>query len=922
MRLLFSLCLTATLAAQTAPSRVTLPGHVNWRANAANDRGRATASLQLNHVLITLKPSAAQQADLDTFLAQQQDPTSPNFHKWLTPEEYGARFGAPQADIDAITAWLSASNLTIDSVARGRNTIAFSGNVRQVERAFATEIHNYSVNGETHFANATDPSVPAAVAGRILTVHGLNDFRMKARAKSRPLPRYTAQTVSGIHYLAPDDIAAQYDIKPLHDLGITGVGQKIVVVGQTNINLADVQQFRSYFNLPANDPQLVLVPGSPNPGILNSDLPEADLDIEFAGAAAPSAKVIFVYSIDVVASAQYAIDQNLAPILTMSYGDCESQTALPGPVNLLNKAEDPQTLRQYAQQANAQGITWMAASGDSGGADCFRDGLSRNQGAVAAVDIPGSIPEVTSVGGTELNDVAGTYFAASNDPNHASLYSYVPETTWNDSLIDGTPSASGGGVSIIFAKPSWQTGPGVPNDGFRDVPDISLTASGDHDGLLFYSGGAVGLVGGTSVAAPNFAGIVALLNQYLVTNGYQKTAGVGNVNPRLYALAQSAPAAFHDITTGSNIVNGCSTKTCTAPPVGFNAGPGYDQATGLGSLDAFNLITSWPQTVTGAAKATATMTLTQVAVPGSQSYAFLATVSSSNGGTPTGSVNLISGGSTMATATLAAASSGSATATLTVPISKFAAGFDSVSAQYSGDAKYSTAGASAIITAASSTTMFITGMTNAASFKQAYSTGQIVAVFGNLLAGSTLSAQGAPLPTTLGGVTATVNGLPAPLYFVSPTQINLQIPYGIATQSATTVVVSYNGQTASASFPMSPYSPGIFVDSSGAPAGAATAKRGQTIAIYVTGQGPVSPQPAAGALPDAGTVPKPTQVITASIAGVNAPTPYAYIGTPAWAIGLVQINFTVPTTTPLGLQPLVVTIGSAVSNSAMITITQ
>jgi subtilase family serine protease len=297
-------------------------------------------------------------------------------------------------------------------------------------------------------------------------------------------------------------------------------------------------------------------------------------------------------------------------------------------------------------------------------------------------------------------------------------------------------------------------------------------------------------VGGTSVAAPTFAGIVALLNQYLISNGFQTKPGVGNVNPRLYAMAQSVPSAFHDITTGNNIVNACSNpRGCTVGSVGYSAGPGYDPVTGWGSLDVFNLITGWSQTST-AAKGVAALTLTQLAVPGSLSSAFAATVTASDGGTPTGAVNLIAGGATVATATLASAGSGKSTATLTVVTSKLPAGLSSVSAEYSGDASYGTAAASLDVTVASSTVMFIQGVTNAASYKQAFSSGEIVAVFGNLLAGSTQSAATVPLPTTLGGVSVTVNGVPAPLYFISarsparhsprrrPHQVSLWIPRG------------------------------------------------------------------------------------------------------------------------------------------------
>ncbi len=910
MRPSLFLCATAFLMAQNTPGRVVLTGHIHPRAIAANDQGRVDSSLVLNHVLIMLKPSAAQQADLEKFLAELQDPSSPNFHKWLTPEQYADRFGLAQSAIDNIAAWLGGANLKVLSIARGRNAISFSGGVRQVESAFGTEIHNYVVGGEKHFANATAPSVPAAIAGYVRAIRGLDDFRMKPTLQVRPLmEKYTSGT-AGTHYLAPDDIAAIYDMKPLLNGGITGAGQKIVIVGQTDIVVSDIEQFRGFFNLPAADPQQVRVPGTPDPGVLSTDLTEADLDIEFAGAAAPNATVIYVYSNDVVVSAQYAIDQNLAPVVSMSYGDCESNTGITGPEGL-------DALRALAQQGNTQGITWMAASGDNGAADCYADQLPGNRGAALAVDAPGSVPEITSVGGTELNEGGGTYFAPSNDPDHASVSTYVPEMAWNDTPLVGTPAATGGGVSSYFAKPAWQAGTGVPTDGFRDVPDVSFSASSDHDPRLFYTGGSLSLVGGTSVAAPTFAGIVALLNQYLVANGFQTTAGVGNVNPRLYALAQSAPGVFHDITVGSNIVDGCiGVRGCTTGPVGYNAGPGFDQTTGLGSIDVYNMVTAWHQTTT-ATKAVATVTLSQLAVPNTVTVAFSATVTSASGATPTGTVTLNAGGAAVATANLTAG-----TATLVVPTAKLSPGFNSLSAVYGGDANYATAAASIGVTVVSPTVMSILGVTNAASGAQAFSAGEIMAVYGTLLAGSALSASTLPLPTMLGGATATVNGTPAPLFFVSPGQINLQVPYGLPSGTPATLTVNYNGQSATTEFYVTNTSPGIFVDSTGAPAGAQTAKRGQTIAIYVTGLGSVSPQPATGALPSAGATPTPLQTPIITVAGVPASTVYAYLGIPAWAVGLTQINFTVPLGAPLGPQPLVVSSGTSISAPATINVTQ
>ena len=241
---------------------------------------------------------------------------------------------------------------------------------------------------------------------------------------------------------------------------------------------------------------------------------------------------------------------------------------------------------QWAQQANAQGITWFAASGDDGAADCDD---SQNPGL--AVDLPGSVPEVTSVGGTEFVEGTGTYWSATNNANGASALSYIPETTWNDSAEDGEPSASGGGASVLFSKPSWQTGPGVPSDNARDVPDVSLNASDDHDAYMVYTSGSLQLYGGTSVPTPSFAGLTALLNQKL------GSGGVGNINPKLYSLAQSEPRHLsrrhHRQQYRHGGLSAKSSRTARPRPVGYYAGVGYDQATGLGSVDAYKLVMGW-----------------------------------------------------------------------------------------------------------------------------------------------------------------------------------------------------------------------------------------------------------------------------------------------------------------------------------------
>ncbi|HEY2018818.1 MAG TPA: CARDB domain-containing protein, partial [Bryobacteraceae bacterium] len=334
----------------------------------------------------------------------------------------------------------------------------------------------------------------------------------------------------------------------------------------------------------------VLVPGSKNPGQTDSML-EADIDVEWSGAIAPNATIIYVFSEDVFDSAFFAIDQSLAPVMTFSFGACEANVP----------ASAVKIIAAEAQKAAALGITWVASSGDAGAAACEnQNGQSTSATTRLSVNLPASLPEVTGIGGTELNEASGTFFAARRRDNLGTALSYVPERSWTDEAFIAANqfsgfAASGGGASAFFKKPSWQKGAGVPNDGARDVPDVSLTASPFHDPYALISSGGFVPTGGTSAAAPAFAAVVALLNQYLVSRKALAQPGLGNINPMLYSLAQTAPDAFHDVTSGSNLVpcDPGSTFDCLTGTMGFNAGPGYDQVTGLGSVDAFNLALDW-----------------------------------------------------------------------------------------------------------------------------------------------------------------------------------------------------------------------------------------------------------------------------------------------------------------------------------------
>ena len=573
--------------------RFTVPGNLPPLAQSQYDQGPAAASLKLARITLVVEPSDAQAAELDRLLTEQQDPNSSNYHKWLTPESYADRFGLSQSDVAKIVEWLTVHDLSVTSVARARNAITVSGTADRVASAFQTEIHAFVIGSETHYANASEPSLPRALDGIVLAVHGLHDFRLRPhhRIVRTPLalagktrPNYTSN--KGKHYLAPDDFATIFNITPLYNQGIDGSNQSIVIVGQSDIDTSHLSTFRSYFGL--NDASLttVLVPDSDDPGYSDRDAQESDLDLEWASAIARNASLKFVYATDVTDAAQYAIDQNLAPVLSESYGGCETSSS----------KSDALTMQTWAKQGNAQGITWVASSGDSGAAACYYGGPNNNLSAT--VNVPASIPQVTAIGGTEFNEGSGTYWSSSNDSStKASAQSYIPETSWNDSTTD-SPAASGGGASKFFSKPSWQTGEGVPSDSARDVPDLAFPGSADHDGYMVYttSGPDEGwyIIGGTSAGAPSFAGILALFNQYQLTNGYQSSAGLGNINPQLYSKASSSTWAFHDITTGDNSV----TATClfcqsTTNSVGYNAGTAYDQVTGLGSLDVFAFFRAW-----------------------------------------------------------------------------------------------------------------------------------------------------------------------------------------------------------------------------------------------------------------------------------------------------------------------------------------
>jgi uncharacterized protein (TIGR03437 family) len=404
---------------------------------------------------------------------------------------------------------------------------------------------------------------------------------------------------------------------------------------------------------------------------------EADLDIEWAGAVARGSKIVYVYSNSVLDAVEYAVDENLAPVLSMSYGGCEVYSDV--------------AFRAVAQQAIAQGITFLVSSGDYGAAGCdFTSPTPQASKGLTAV-FPASIPEVTAVGGTTFNEGNGNYWSSTNDANFASALSYIPEVALNDTG-GGFVNASGGGASVLFGKPYWQVGPGVPADKVRDVPDLALSASALHDPYLVAYNGGFYLVGGTSASTPSFAGMVALLNQYLLSKGTISKPGLGNINPNLYRMAQANDGSFHDIMTGDTMIP-CvqGSPNCVNGLLGLRAGAGYDLTTGLGSVDANKLITNW----TTGTPSTMKLTADPPAAGPTDTIHFTATVTvSGNGPLPTGTVTFISNlyDLPLGTADLAV-TNGVATATLQAPANAVILDDGSVTAVYSGDKLYTSSAA-------------------------------------------------------------------------------------------------------------------------------------------------------------------------------------------------------------------------------------
>jgi subtilase family serine protease len=555
---------------------VTLEGNVHPLARAEFDLGEADNATPLARIILLLQPSAAQQAALDQLTEAQQNPASPLFHRWLTPAAFDRQFGIAPQDRQQVAAWLAVHGFAVEPSPSSR-LIVFSGTAAQVADTFHTPMHRFRVHGVLHLANAQAPQIPAALAGVVQGIVSLHDFRRTpAISAPRSLAARAEWNLYGSHYLYPADLAVIYDLNPLYQAGTSGAGVSIAIAGRSNIDLADVASFRAAAGLKANNPAVILEAG--NPGLVAGDRDEATLDAEWAGALAPAASIKLVAAqstattdgIDLAAA--YIVSHAVAPVLSVSYGNCESSMG----------ATELAFYNALWQQAASQGISVFVSSGDSGAAGCSLGVAAK--GTEAGVNGLCSSPYATCVGGTEFNEGAkeALYWAQTNGAGQGSALGYIPETVWNESGSNNGYGlwASGGGASGTFAQPAWQkavSGAAAAN-GMRGVPDVALTAA-SHDGYIVDENGTDWIVSGTSAATPAFAAIMSLVVQS------NSGKGQGSANPALYRLASSTTGVFHPTPSGNNTVPGVE---------GFTAsGATYNLATGLGSVDAARLVAGW-----------------------------------------------------------------------------------------------------------------------------------------------------------------------------------------------------------------------------------------------------------------------------------------------------------------------------------------
>ena len=634
-------------------SLIALRGNTHPLAEAKYDRGPASASMPANRLLLVLARSTEHEAALETYLESTQDANSPNYHRFLSPEDFGKSFGVGDADIETVQTWLTGHGFTVNRIAKSRMAIEFSGSVGQVQSTFHTSIHSFVIDGVQQWANVTDPQIPSALAPVVAGLASLNSFKPRAQYIKGPSGTYDAQkhtitpaytlgdTTNGYYiYLGPADAATIYNTPTslnanLSGTAYDGTGVTIGVAGDSNIDITQNANYRATFGLAAKATTVVVDGDDPGE---NGDAVEAYLDTQVSGGLAPNANIILYtaedteYESGLFLAIQRALDDNQADILNVSFSGCESAQGAAGNLYIQNLWE----------QAAAQGISVVVSSGDAGSAGCDNPDTEQWASQGLAVNGIASTPYNISVGGTDYDTLYSNFPSSFTNyiditntlANHRSALSYIPEEPWNDSTFPNTNIAEnvslvattgnsnsnnilagGGGISGVYAAPSWQSS--FATGGYRNLPDVSLLAGNGLYGALWgictdqevdqfrnpvadCAAGATGSnfnltgVGGTSAAAPAFAGMLALVKQ--------KTGSrLGQANYAIYGLAKSKySTVFHDVTTGDNSVNcfttngGCSKDAKDDYFMnGYNAAAGYDMASGLGSVNAGQMLSNW-----------------------------------------------------------------------------------------------------------------------------------------------------------------------------------------------------------------------------------------------------------------------------------------------------------------------------------------
>ncbi len=845
---------------------VTLRGNVRKDLTAVNDLGLVEDALPL-HLYLLLQRTSEQQADLDNLLARQQQPTAQEYHKWLKPKEFGARFGASPDDIATLTAWLESHGFQVDSTLNNGSMVGFLGTAGKVREAFHTEMHYFNLRNGKYAANVQEPQIPAALTPVVAGILGLSKIppltnRTPTRQTAydeqthrwRPVDAASSNGASpdydkGAPYylVTPQDFYTIYNVNPVFSASELAAKATVAVIEESDIEYGtvnspthaatggDVATFRTLFGVPGtlnmhvyhgygtvacNDPGI-----DPNG---NDEDGEASLDAEWANATAPSANLIFM-SCDqspdngIWSSMAALIDNSLSDVMSLSYGDSE--------INFTSG--DYTFLDTMYAQAATQGQSIFVSAGDPG-SDVNDQNTSGT--ATSGINVSGfGAPTVTVAGGTDFSDyydaakggpAQSTYWSGTNSAHYGDALSYIPETAWNDSCASsiaavyegytgagycavqgsaakGSVVGGSGGISTHYLTPAWQTGISGYSGAYHSQPDISgFAASGtwghflifcdSHDsGSTCASSSTFGGAGGTSFVAPYMAGVTGLLVDY--TGSRQ-----GLLNPALYALAKAQftaaatatacysngqssntgvttglPATgciFNDVTTSNNDVpcqagsTACyvnsgatygmlSLNGSNSLSVAFASQPGFDQVTGIGTVNVNNLLVNWNTAFT----TTTGLNATATSITGSQSTNLTATVTN---GTPTGftgpvpalsgSVNFSAGSTSLGNCTLSAG-----TCSLSVNGSALQPGANSVTATFAGSTAYPSS-TSSIVTVNVSSSLTTQTITFGALPNVTYGASAIT--LGATASSGLAVSYAVTGPATLNGSTLTITG--------------------------------------------------------------------------------------------------------------------------------------------------------------------